>query len=148
MSEKETRVVVCALIENKEGKILLTERHDPQDQEADGKWEFPGGGVEYGESLEQCLHREVKEEVGLETEIVELLPYYHSHIWTGTKVPFHVLLFVFWTRAPKGNIRLQSEESRQYVWVAPEEAIKYDLLPANKEFIETFIAERKKHGKK
>lgn len=143
----KTQVVVCAIIENVEGKILLTERHDPTDKQAHGKWEFPGGGVEYGESIEQAVHREIQEEVGLVTDVIKLLPYYHSHIWTGKDKPFHVLLFVFWNRFRSGKIILQNEETSKFVWIDPEKALEYNLLPANKKYIEIFL-EEKKHVKK
>lgn len=61
-----------ALIFNEEGKLLLSLR-GPKAKNEVGKWEIPGGSIEFGETLEQGLKREVKEELGVEIEIVEML---------------------------------------------------------------------------
>ena len=60
--------VTCAIIE-KEGKILIARR--AEDQKLAGKWEFPGGKVEDGESPEECLKRELEEEFGIQAEVGE-----------------------------------------------------------------------------
>ena len=53
-----------AIIVNREGKVFLAKRGRDARNES-GKWEFPGGGVEFGERLEDALVREVREEYGL-----------------------------------------------------------------------------------
>ena len=62
--------VTCTIIEN-EGKILLARR--AADQKLAGKWEFPGGKVEAGESPEECLKRELEEEFGIQVEVGEFI---------------------------------------------------------------------------
>jgi ADP-ribose pyrophosphatase YjhB (NUDIX family) len=54
------RVAVKALITNEAGNLLL------QKEEDSTAWDVPGGGWEYGETLEECIGREVKEELGVE----------------------------------------------------------------------------------
>ena len=51
-------------------KILITQRH--ADAHLGGLWEFPGGKREAGESFEQCLVREIREELGVEISVGEL----------------------------------------------------------------------------
>jgi 8-oxo-dGTP diphosphatase len=62
-------VVVAAAILQREGKILLTRRK--LDAHQGGLWEFPGGKQEVGETLEQCLQRELKEEIDIEVGDVQ-----------------------------------------------------------------------------
>ena len=62
-------VVVAAAILQREGKILLTRRKLKAHQ--GGLWEFPGGKQEVGETLEQCLQRELKEEIDIEVGAVK-----------------------------------------------------------------------------
>ncbi|TNF39155.1 MAG: NUDIX domain-containing protein, partial [Cytophagales bacterium] len=62
--------VTCALIFS-EGKVLATRRSQTMD--LPGKWEFPGGKVEEDESTEECLKREIQEELSIEIEIFEKL---------------------------------------------------------------------------
>jgi 8-oxo-dGTP diphosphatase len=61
-----------AVIIDSEGKIFLARRGREAGNES-GKWEFPGGGVEFNETLEHALAREVMEEYGFEIEVQELL---------------------------------------------------------------------------
>lgn len=65
-------VGVGALIFNEEGKFLMGLRGEKAKNER-GKWEIPGGTVEWGETFEEALKREIKEEIGVEIEILELL---------------------------------------------------------------------------
>ncbi len=65
-SFKTMTTVTCAIIE-KDGKILIARR--ASDQNLAGKWEFPGGKVEDGESPEECLKRELEEEFGIQVEV-------------------------------------------------------------------------------
>jgi len=66
--------VVAGLIE-KDGRILLVKR--PKEKIDGGKWEFPGGKVELGESLFSALKRELKEELGI--EVLSAKPYLSTH---------------------------------------------------------------------
>ncbi len=65
-------VGVGAVIFNSDNKVFLARRGRKARNES-GKWEFPGGAVEFGETLEHAVLREVKEEYGFEIEIDELL---------------------------------------------------------------------------
>ncbi len=66
--------VVAGLIE-KDGRIFLVRR--PKEKTEGGKWEFPGGKVEPGESLLSALKRELKEELGI--EVLSAKPYLSTH---------------------------------------------------------------------
>ncbi|HRX56880.1 MAG TPA: (deoxy)nucleoside triphosphate pyrophosphohydrolase [Verrucomicrobiales bacterium] len=59
--------VVCAILRDREGRILAAQR--PTGKALAGKWEFPGGKVEPGELPEAALQRELREELGIETDI-------------------------------------------------------------------------------
>ena len=65
-------VGVGAVIFSREGKVFLARRGKEAKNES-GKWEFPGGGVEFNETLEHALVREVMEEYGFEIAVLELL---------------------------------------------------------------------------
>lgn len=63
-------LVVAALIQDKDGRILCAKRN--QDKSQGGKWEFPGGKPEEGETLEGALMREVREELGIDIKVLRL----------------------------------------------------------------------------
>lgn len=65
-------VGVGAIIFNDEGKVLLAQRGFKARNEI-GKWEFPGGGVEFGETCEDAVKREIEEELDIEIKVIELL---------------------------------------------------------------------------
>ncbi len=72
--EQTQITIVVAVIRNEDGDVLLARRNEPELKHAHDKWEFVGGGIEFGENPEEALKREVKEEAGVEVEIVKLLP--------------------------------------------------------------------------
>lgn len=109
------------------GRVLI-DRRKPEGL-LGGLWEFPGGKRERGETLEECLHREVREE--LEIEIADLRPltvirHAYSH--------FRVTLHVFECRLLRGRPRaIACAECR---WVRPGDLRRYAFPTANKRIIE------------
>src|SRR5690242_18984643 len=70
-------VGIGAVILNKEGKIFMSKRGKKAQNEK-GTWECPGGTLEFGEDMKECVKREIKEEFGLEIEpLFQLEPYNH-----------------------------------------------------------------------
>lgn len=64
-------IEVSAGLVFRKGKLLITQRH--HDSHLGGLWEFPGGKREPDETFEECLVRELREELGIEVEVGELL---------------------------------------------------------------------------
>lgn len=93
-----------------------------------GLWEFPGGKFEPGESPEQCLQREIKEELGVTIHIdKKLMVVKHSY------TRFRVTLHVFLCRVSPG--RLSPTECEEWKWVKPEELNTYPFPAANVKII-------------
>lgn len=115
------RVVVAAVVVEG-GKVLLTKRRD--DQHLAGLWEFPGGKLEDGESPEQALVRECREECGIEIEVDEVLDV-TFHRYSDRDV---LILFYACTRE-RGEV--QNLEVADHAWVAPEDLDGYALPPAD-----------------
>jgi len=65
-------VGVGALIFNTEGKVFLA-RRGPKARNESGKWDFPGGSVEFGERIEDAVRREIREEFDMDIRVIELL---------------------------------------------------------------------------
>jgi len=114
-------VAVAVLIE-KNGKILITKRSPNRDHGAN-EWE-PGitGRVEQNEKIEDALHREVKEEIGIEVEIIS--PFRTFHFYRGKEEAEHQGVN-YWCKYKSGNIVLDQKEQTEYKWVTPEESLKY-----------------------
>ena len=86
--EKFQLIVTAAIIE-KDGKYLITQR--PLGRHNGGRWEFPGGKVDFGEDLRICLVREIGEELEVKIEAGEPFDY-SSHVYDEHK---HVVLLGF-----------------------------------------------------
>lgn len=115
------RVIVSLVIE-KNGKFLFTRQapHAPRDP---GKWFFPGGNIELGESLEEAIKREAKEEIGVEVEFLGLVDY-GEYI----KAPYHILALFCRCKIVKGEPAPQ-EETDKVKWVAVGDINRYSLRP-------------------
>jgi len=61
-----------AMIFNSGGKVFLAQR-GPKARNESGKWDFPGGSLEFGEKAEDAIQREIKEEFGINIEVLQLL---------------------------------------------------------------------------
>jgi A/G-specific adenine glycosylase len=80
---------VTAAVLRQEGKILLAQR--PADKLLGGMWEFPGGKVDAGESLEECLLREIQEELDTDVRVGNEYGIY-KHAYTHFRITVHAFL--------------------------------------------------------
>jgi 8-oxo-dGTP diphosphatase len=134
-TEKQ-KAVVIALIRNEEGKILLQKRVDLLNIGANGKWEFPGGAVEFGEDPKDALVRECQEEIGCTIKIVRLLPYLHTGVWHKTNGEVvQVFVSCFEAKIANGVPKPSEQEVSEIQWYTPEEIRKLDSLPGTNEFV-------------
>ncbi|TJV41058.1 MAG: (deoxy)nucleoside triphosphate pyrophosphohydrolase [Mesorhizobium sp.] len=124
-------VAACALVDA-DGRVLLAQR--PPGKQLAGLWEFPGGKVEPGETPEQCLIRELQEEIGVETEIPCLAPLtFASHSYDD----FHLLMPLFICRRFRGIA--QPREGQALKWVRPKQMRDYPMPPADAPLIPFLI---------
>ncbi|ESW93694.1 8-oxo-dGTP diphosphatase MutT [Mesorhizobium sp. M1060] len=124
-------VAACALVDT-DGRVLLAQR--PEGKQLAGMWEFPGGKVEPGETPEQCLIRELQEEIGIETDIPCLAPLtFASHSYDD----FHLLMPLFVCRRFRGIA--QPREGQALKWVRPKQMRDYPMPPADAPLIQFLI---------
>lgn len=120
--------VACAIIE-KEGKVLSTQRSKAMSLPL--KWEFPGGKIKDGESLSECLKRELLEELGIETAIDHPLPPVTHNYQT-----FSVTLHPCVCRIVSGEITLH--EHVALAWLTPRELHTLDWAEADVPVIQLY----------
>lgn len=135
-------VVPFALI-IREKKVLMILRHDPHRPEYHKKWEFPGGGVEFGETVIQNLVREVKEETGLEVEPFRLLQYIAVESQNYPTFSYQVYLLPYLCRILGGVEQPAEEEAAEIRWFDLDEVLAYDLLGENKKMYQELLPELK-----
>ncbi|KQQ79821.1 (deoxy)nucleoside triphosphate pyrophosphohydrolase [Aureimonas sp. Leaf324] len=116
-------VAACALLDA-DNRILLAQR--PPGKSLAGLWEFPGGKVEVGETPEETLIRELREEIGVETKADCLAPLtFASHTYEG----FHLLMPLYVCRRYEGIPR--SMEGQALKWVRATALREHPMPPAD-----------------
>ena len=125
MSEFDYRLNVAGILRNGHGQILVCERIREK-----GAWQFPQGGVDEGETLEDALRRELWEEIGVESgdyRIVETRGPYHYLFGDGRKKrghhgkEQHYFLCDFHAPDSRINVATEHPEFRAWQWIAPGE---------------------------
>lgn len=119
-------VAVVAALMRRQGKVLVGKR--PEGASLAGRWEFPGGKIELGESPEEALGRELREELGVEAEIGPL-KFAATHTYGKTGILFLFYEVKYW----KGQIKTQQHMDLK--WVAPKELRELELPEANSKFL-------------
>lgn len=128
-------IVALGLPLNSEGQVLLTRRNDPHTPSAHGKWQITGGGVEFGESLELALIREIKEELGVSARILIPEPMVRSSVWNLSRIDVQVILVCYLISIANAPIKPSTREIAGYGWYHPNKVSKLDTLPQVKEFV-------------
>lgn len=121
-------VSCAALVTNDEGKILLVK--SPW-----RGWEYPGGLIEPGETFQECLKREVREEAGVEIEIL-------GFVGICKNVERDIVNIDFTARYVSGELN-PSEESTEVIWATEEEAFRLITFPLTKKRLQNMLAARK-----
>ena len=129
-------LIVTAIIRNTEGKILLQKRVDPDIPTADGKWELPGGKINPGETPEDAIIRECREETGYMVSITKKIRASQNLTWEkkdGDKLLTHVICFE--TRPVEEGPRPFDKKVSDARWFTEDEINSLDLLNGEREFL-------------
>lgn len=122
---------VCAAVIREKGMILVSNR--PDTKAAAGKWEFPGGKVEPGESFGACIIREMQEELGLEVIPMDIIfDFIHSY-------PAGAIRLVFLRCLRKNGAEPVAKEGQLFRWIPLEKMRELDFLEADKKLCELLI---------
>lgn len=123
--DKNHYVSVAALVYNEEGKILLV--NSPW-----RGWEYPGGLIEPGETFQEALRREVREEAGVEIRIT-------GFIGICKNIERDVVNIDFTAEYVSGTLT-PSEESTEVMWTTPEEAFRLITFPLTKKRLNNMLS--------
>lgn len=126
-----------ALIQDSDGRILLIKSHKFNDL-----YTIPGGHIELGETAEEALRREIREETGLEIRDVEFLLYqdfvFDDSFWKKK----HFIFLDFACKTDCTEVEL-NEEAQEYVWLPPEDALTLPIDQYTARAVEALIARRR-----
>lgn len=118
---------VTAAIILKGDSVLIAQREG--NDELAGKWELPGGKIEAGETPEDCLKREIKEELDVDIEVLDFFAESVYKYANGV-----IKLMAYWSRWVSGDYQLKVHS--QILWATPLELDLYDFAPADIPLVE------------
>lgn len=121
-------VVIGVIFNSKTNKFLLTHRNEVGNERSkfNNCWNFPGGGVQFGESLESTVTRELKEELGIDIIVKKLIP----RVFSSVRENWHGILICYICRMKSENYNIiLNEESDMFSWFTLEEIQKLRTLP-------------------
>jgi mutator protein MutT len=131
MAKKIVNVGVAIIWNSDRSKILIDKRLPKG--EFGGFWEFPGGKLEENEDAIACIHREIKEELGIEIEVQDHL------ITVAQNYGDHFSLNLIVHQASYITGEPQALECAEIRWVRLDELNQYSLPPANCEIVEALL---------
>jgi 8-oxo-dGTP diphosphatase len=122
--------VTAGVIKRDDGKILIARRK--QGLHLEGFWEFPGGKVELNEIPENCLKREIKEELNIDIDVKSHIV--NSYFNYGTK---EIVLIGFFAEFKSGNIVLKDHDD--FHWIDLCEIVNFRFAPADLPIINKIV---------
>lgn len=122
--------VSAGIIKDKSGRYLICQR--AEDANCGGLWEFPGGKREKGETGEQCLQRELMEELGIEANVNNII------CKKEIKTPKKDLIITFFECSLISG-KLCACVHQNFKWVTANGLKKYSFCPSDKEVCDNFI---------
>src|SRR5437667_12896955 len=125
------RIDAAIAIIVRDRKVLVCQRK--ADDTFGNFWEFPGGKQEDGETLEQCLARELREELAIEARPIARLPVV-EHDYPQMLIRLHPFICAHVSGEPE---HLECQASR---WIDPQQLTKFEFPPANEDLIRQTIA--------
>ena len=131
--------VTCAIIWNDKGLVLATQRSERMKMPL--KWEFPGGKVESAETFEECLLREIKEELGISLQLMEQLPAQIHHY-----PALSIRLIPFICKIARGEIELK--EHACYRWFLLSDLPDLDWAEADLPVLMNYLSHQHKNDSK
>jgi nucleoside triphosphatase len=136
--EKIPRVVVGCLLINGSVEILLTRAKN-----WGGKWVCPGGHLEYGESIEDAVRREVKEETNLDLRDIRLVCVQDALFPEDYRHRNHMVFIDYCGTAINPDGVVLNHELQEFRWLLPEDALGHELNDSTRRFIGELIRMRR-----
>lgn len=133
MEQKQITVFCGLVIHDK--KVLMLQRFEEECKDAHLKWEFPGGKVDFGETPEEAIVREVFEEAGVKVEVQKMLPFTQTSYWDYDWGQQQTLCFVYLCKFISQQKVKKDHHVNDIQWIEMENVKNLDSLPGTNEVL-------------
>jgi len=123
MAEQPIMIGVGAVIEDEAGRILLVKHVPERGGFWQGKWICPGGRLDFGETIEEGIKREVREETQLEIDLIKPLPPFDRIVGSNDEVSLHVIYIDYRARVTGGKLKPGSDVG-EAIWVEKKQVLQ------------------------
>ena len=127
---------VLGVCTNNKDEVLLALRHDPKYPDIHHQWHFPGGEIEFGETSQQTIIRELKEEIDCQVEIIKLIPYIGSKIFKYPSSKRHIIMIGYLVKIVSGTPQPKDRETAALKWIKPKQINFSECLDFTKQFLQ------------
>lgn len=143
MKQQKTIYVFDGIVFDKQGRILIDRRVGDDLDSVNDLWEVPGGKLEFGETPEQAIEREILEEIGYKVKARKLI----SYTDVGTleypdKIQHTVVFFYICELVDSEGLEVHDHKIGGFKWVKPEELDNYNFMFGNRDAIEMALKQK------
>jgi 8-oxo-dGTP diphosphatase len=135
--KQKISVGVLGLPVNRHGEYLITLRNEPKLRLWHNRWQITGGTMEFGETPEETLSREMKEELNVSVRIIYPYPMTEISVWEFPNKHFQVLLLCYLVDIGSQTPQVDHQENSDYQWIKPSRINQLKFLPQTDKFILT-----------
>jgi 8-oxo-dGTP diphosphatase len=132
----ERMITVVAGIVRKGNQTLIAQRNKDSFLEQ-SLWEFPGGKIEFGEEPEECLKRELKEELNISISVDKIFAV-KSHVYEKNEQKIHVLLLFYLANFVGGEISCVA--CQDFAWITKNDLHQYAFVRADISVVEKYFS--------
>lgn len=135
----DKQITVFSAVTIKDGKVLLVLRKEDELPEAHLKWEYPGGKVDFGETPQEAIVREVFEETGVKVKVNRLLPFVQTNYWKYPWGNQQTLCFIFVCDFVKQETASGDHHVEKIDWVEIKKVKDLSSLPGTNEILKAVL---------
>src|SRR3990167_9310260 len=136
----DKQITVFSAVVLKDNKVLLNLRKENELPEAHLKWEYPGGKVDFGETPQEAIVREVFEETGIRIKVDRLLPYVQTNYWKYPWGNQQTLCFIFLCSFVKQEAASNDHHVEKFDWIEIDKVRDLNSLPGTDEILQLALS--------
>ncbi|MFA6185584.1 MAG: NUDIX domain-containing protein [Candidatus Shapirobacteria bacterium] len=123
MQKDQKQIVVLTGYVEKDDKILMLQRWEPENKGAHLRWQIPGGCISFNEKPEKTIVREILEETGYKVKPIDLAPIVQTYTWEYEKFTQHTIILCYVCKFINGKLDTSDSQTNAIKW------FKYSEIP-------------------